>query len=161
MSGLDLIYEDLSLTITRFGPATWPRTVIEFPEISRSFSGTPVERGLSFLPPHVWQITAILSDVSTPTTLSELDILEAIYQRYLEFSGDIRVHDRTRDFKEKTTRTRAVATGGTVKTVGTTLTYPAQFNARFSEGLEPGRRTKKGTEVDCTFQLTETTVVSA
>lgn len=157
-SGLVLTYAGLTATLTRFSGASWPRRRIETPELSRTVYGTPIERSTSYEPPHLWQISALVSDTrATAGAFSDADVLEAMYNRWLVASGDLVLHDYTRDYSEAAPRTRALATGGTVVTVGTTVRYPAQFNVRFSGELTLERQTSTGTMVVATFQLLETT----
>lgn len=160
-SGLTLIYAPLTVSLTRFSDSTWPRRRIETPEISRTAWGTPNERGTSYEPPHLWQVSALVSDVrATVADFSVADQLEAMYNRWQVTGGDIVLHDYTRDISEAV-QTRALATGGTVRTLGTspnqTVRYPAQFNVRFSGELTLERRTSTGSELLATFQLVETT----
>jgi hypothetical protein len=158
MSGLTLTYQGLSVAFTRFDGASWPRKRIDTPEISRTAYGTPIQRGTSFEPPHLWQISALVSDVrSSPTVFSDADNLEAMFNLWQIASGDLVLHDYSRDYSELAPRTRALATGGTVATVGTVVRYPAQFNVRFSGDLTLERQTSKGTMIKATFQLVETT----
>ena len=158
MSGLVLSYAGLTASLTRFSGASWPRRRIETPELSRTAWGTPVERGTSYESPHLWQVSALVSDVrATVGSFSDADTLEAMYNRWLVASGDIVLHDYTRDYSEVSPRTRALAAGGTAVTVGTTVRYPAQFNVRFSGELTLERQTSTGMMVLVNFQLIETT----
>lgn len=158
MSGLVLSYAGLTATLTRFSGASWPRRRIETPELSRTAWGTPVERGTSYEAPHIWQVSALVSDIrDTAGSFSEADTLEAMYNRWLVASGDIVMHDYTRDYSEASPRTRALAAGGVAVTVGTTVRYPAQFNVRFSGELTLERQTSTGMMVLANFQLIETT----
>jgi hypothetical protein len=158
MSGLVLSYAGLTVSLTRFSGASWPRRRIETPEISRTAYGTPVERGTSYEAPHIWQVSALVSDVRATTgSFSDADTLEAMYNRWLVASGDLVLHDYTRDYSEASPRTRALAAGGVAVTVGTTVRYPAQFNVRFSGELTLERQTSTGTMVLANFQLIETT----
>jgi hypothetical protein len=157
MSGLVLTYAGLTLTLTRFSGASWPRRRIETPEISRTAWGTPVERSTAYEAPHIWQVSALVSDArATTESFSDADTLEAMYNRWLVASGDLVLHDYTRDYSEASPRTRALATGGTAVTVGTTVRYPAQFNVRFSSELTLEIQTSSG-DVLAGFQLIETT----
>lgn len=158
MSGLVLSYAGLTVALTRFSGASWPRRRIETPELSRTAYGTPIERGTSYEPPHLWQVAALVSDArDTASSFSDADVLEAMYNRWLVASGDLVLHDYTRDYSEVSPRTRALATGGTAVTVGTTVRYPAQFNVRFSGELTLERQTSRGNMVLASFQLLETT----
>jgi hypothetical protein len=158
MSGLVLTYAGLTSTLTRFSGASWPRRRIETPELSRTAWGTPVERGTSYEAPHLWQVSALVNDARATTgSFSDADTLEAMYNRWLVASGDLVLHDYTRDYSEASPRTRALATGGVAVTVGTTVRYPAQFNVRFSGELTLERQTSTGTMVLANFQLIETT----
>ncbi len=156
-SGLVLSYAGLTVSLTRFSGASWPRRRIETPEISRTAWGTPIERGTAYEPPHIWQVSALVSDVSGVGAFSDADTLEAMYNRWLVASGDLVLHDYTRDYSEATPRTRALAAGGVAVTVGSTVRYPAQFNVRFSGELTLERQTSTGTMVLASFQLLETT----
>ena len=143
--------------MTRFSGASWPRRRIETPEITRTAWGTPQERGTSYEPPHLWQVAALVSDLRAPGTFSEADTLEAMYSRWLVASGDLVLHDYTRDYSEAAPRTRQLAAGRTATTVGTTVRYAAQFNVRFSGELTLERQDSTGTMVLASFQLIETT----
>lgn len=158
MSGLVLSYAGLTVALTRFSDASWPRRRIETPELSRTAYGTPMVRGTSYEPPHLWQVAALVSDTrATAGAFSDADTLEAMYNRWLIAGGDVVLHDYTRDYSEASPRTRALAAGGTAVTVGTTVRYPAQFNAQFSGELTLERQTSTGTMVVASFQLLETT----
>ena len=156
-SGLVLSYAGLTVSLTRFSGASWPRRRIETPELSRTAWGTPIERGTSYEAPHIWQVSALVSDVrASASAFSDADTLEAIYNRWLVASGDLVLHDYTRDYSEVSPQTRALAAGGVAVTVGTTVRYPAQFNVRFSGELTLEIQTSSG-DVLAGFQLIETT----
>jgi hypothetical protein len=158
MSGLVLSYAGLTVALTRFSDASWPRRRIETPELSRTAYGTPMVRGTSYEPPHLWQVAALVSDTrATAGAFSDADTLEAMYNRWLIAGGDVVLHDYTRDYSEASPRTRALASGGAAVTVGTTVRYPAQFNVQFSGELTLERQTSTGTMVVASFQLLETT----
>ena len=157
-TGLVISYAGLTVALTRFSGASWPRRRIETPEISRTAWGTPIERSTAYEPPHLWQVAALVSDTrATSGAFSDADTLEAMYNRWLVTSGDLVLHDYTRDYSEASPRTRALAAGGTVVTVSSTVRYPAQFNVRFSGELTLERQTSMGTMVLASFQLLETT----
>jgi hypothetical protein len=158
MPGLTLTYQGLSISLTRFDGTSWPRTRIDTPELSRTAYNTPIERGTSYEPPHIWQVSALVSDArATASDFSDMDTLEAMFNTWQIAGGDLVLHDYTRDFSEAAPQTRALATGGTVRTSGTIVRYPAQFNVRFSGDLKIDRQTSTGTMVKATFQLVETT----
>jgi hypothetical protein len=158
MPGLTLTYGGLTVTLTRFSDASWPRRRIETPELSRTAYGTPVSRGTAYEPPHLWQIAAKVSDVrASAGVFSDLDNLESLFNRWQLLGGDIVLHDYTRDYSEPTPRTRAIASGGAAVTVGSMVRYPAQFNVRFSGELTLEIQSSQGSEVLATFQLIETT----
>ena len=160
MSGLTLVYAGITVSLTRFSEASWPRRRIETPELSRTAWGTPNERGTSYEPPHLWQVSAKVSDVrANPSAFSQADNLEAIYNRWQLTGGDITLHDYTRDYSEPSPRTRALATGGVVVTVAGTVRYPAQFRVRFAGELGLAVQSSAGSEILATFQLLETTKV--
>ena len=162
MSGLTLVYAGITVSLTRFSEASWPRRRIETPELSRTAYGTPVERGTAFEPPHLWQVSTAVSDRrETAASFSDLDNLEGIYNRWQIIGGDIILHDYSRDFSEPSPRTRALATGGVVVTVAGTVRYPAQFRVRFQGELGLTRQTSTGASVLATFQLLETTKILA
>jgi hypothetical protein len=158
MPGLTLTYQGLSVSITRFDGATWPRTRIDTPELSRTAYNTPIERGTSYEPPHIWQVTALISDArESPTAFSPADNLEAMFNLWQVTGGDLVLHDYTRDYSEIAPRSRALASGGVVAASAGLVRYPAQFNVRFSGDLRMERQTSTGTMVKVTFQLIETT----
>ena len=160
MSGLTLVYAGITVSLTRFSEASWPRRRIETPELSRTAYGTPNERGTAYEAPHLWQVSAKVSDVRpTAADFSQADNLEAIYNRWQTIGGDIVLHDYTRDYSEPSPRTRALATGGTVVTVAGTVRYPAQFRVRFAGELGLAVQSSAGSEILATFQLLETTKV--
>jgi hypothetical protein len=102
-------------------------------------------------------VSALVSDVrASASAFSDADTLEAIYNRWLVASGDLVLHDYTRDYSEVSPQTRALAAGGVAVTVGTTVRYPAQFNVRFSGELTLEIQTSSG-DVLAGFQLIETT----
>lgn len=163
---LTLAYGTITVTLSRFAEASWPRRRIEIAEISRTAFGTPNERGTSYEPPHLWQVSALVSDFrALVTDFSDADRLEAIYNRAQLVGGDITLSDYTRDYSEPAPRTRALAAGGAAKTLGTTpnqmVRYPAVFNVRFAGELVLERQTSTGLSVLATFQLVETTKVVA
>ena len=160
MSGLTLQYAGITVSLTRFSEASWPRRRIETPELSRTAWGTPNERGTAYEVPHLWQVSANVSDVrANPSAFSQADNLEAIYNRWQLTGGDIILHDYTRDYSEPSPRTRALATGGAVVTVAGTVRYPAQFRVRFAGELGLAVQSSAGSEILATFQLLETTKV--
>ena len=162
MSGLTLVYAGITVSLTRFSEASWPRRRIETPELSRTAWGTPNERGTAYEAPHLWQVSAAVSDRrETAASFSDLDNLEGIYNRWQLTGGDIILHDYTRDYSEPSPRTRALATGGVVVTVAGTVRYPAQFRVRFQGELGLTRQTSTGASVLATFQLLETTKILA
>lgn len=162
MPGLTLIYAGITVSLTRFSENTWPRRRIETAELSRTAYGTPTERGTAYEPPYLWQISAKVSDLrATTASFSDLDNLEAIYNRWQLLGGDIVLHDYTRDYSEPSPRTRALATGGAEVTVWGMVRYPAQFNVRFSGELGLAVQSSQGADVLATFQLVETTKVLA
>jgi hypothetical protein len=158
MPGLTLTYQGLTVALTTFDSSSWPRKRIDTPEVSRTAYGTPIERGTSYEPPHIWQISALVSDArSSPTVFSDADNLEAMFNLWQITGGDLVLHDYSRDYSEASPRTRALATGGTEVTVSSVVRYPAQFNVRFSGDLTLELQTSTGTMVKATFQLIETT----
>ena len=162
MSGLTLVYAGITVSLTRFSDSTWPRRRIETPELSRTAWGTPNERGTAYEAPHLWQVSAKVSDVrANPSAFSQADNLEAIYNRWQLTGGDIILHDYTRDYSEPSPRTRALATGGTVVTVAGTVRYPAQFRVRFQGEMGLTRQTSTGASVLATFQMLESTKILA
>ena len=163
---LVLAYGTITVTLSRFSEASWPRRRIETAEISRTAFGTPNERGTSYEPPHLWQVSALVSDFRALTTdFSDADKLQAIYDRFQIVGGDITLSDYTRDYSEPSPQSRTMAAGGAVRTLGTApnqmVRYPAVFNVRFSGELVLERQTSTGLSLLATFQLVETTKVVA
>jgi hypothetical protein len=158
-TGLSLSYSSITVALTQFTEANWPRKRLNPPEISRTAFNTPVERGYSFEAPHIWQVSAILSDqVAVGQTFSPADNLVAMYDLWQQVGGDIVLSDYTRDFSEAGTttgdRTRGLASGGSVTNSGNVIRYPATFNVRFAGELNLSG--PNAIEVGVSFQLVET-----
>jgi hypothetical protein len=156
MSGLTLVYGGVTVNLRQFSETNWPRRRIDTPTQERTAFGTPVERGTAFEPPHLWQVSAAVSDRrETAASFSDLDNLEGIYNRWQIIGGDIILHDYSRDFSEPSPRTRPLATGGAAVTVGAMVRYPAQFRVRFQGELTLNRQSSTGLTVLVGFQLIE------
>ena len=153
-TGLILTYRGLSVTIRQLTSNSWPRTRIETPEISRTAYGAATERGYFFEAPHIWAISAVLNDEGAE--LTDAGTLDAIYDLWQQNGGDIVLDDYTRPYREESPRTRELASGGAVITVGDVINYPAKFNVRFQAELS--RAIKNDREVIAEFTLIETTV---
>ena len=162
MSGLTLVYDGITVSLTRFRDRTPPRLPIELNEFSRTAWGAINERGTAYESPHIWQVAAKVSDVrASPSTFSQADFLDALFNASRLNDADILVYDYARNYSEPAPRTRALAPGGTAVTVGGSVRYPAQFNARFNSALTLEMMTSNGSEWLATFQLLETTKILA
>jgi len=162
MSGLTLVYAGITVSLTRFRDKAFVRKAIELDEITRTAWGTPNERGTAYESPHLWQVAAKVSDVrATAGTFSDADRLEAMFNRWRILKGDVIINDYTRDYFEPSPRTRPLAPGGAVVTVGADVRYPAQFRARFNSELTLELLTSTGSELLAIFQLLETTKILA
>lgn len=157
---LSLSYSGITVALTDFTDRNWPRKRLDPPEISRTAYGTPVERGFSFEAPHIWQVSAYLSDqVAAGQTFSPADNLIAMNDLWQQVGGDIVLSDYTRHFSEVGTvtgdRTRGLAVGGAVVTSGGVIRYPATFKVRFAGDMSLS--SPNLTELVASFQLVETT----
>lgn len=152
-SSIILASGSLSLTITRFSNASYPRERIDGPTLSYSAYGSPVREGTWFEPKHIWNIEARLN-------ATERLMLDRLYAYWLlsDPKPAIILSDQTRQFTEPSPRTRALASGATETIADGMTSYFAQFQVEF--GQEP-KYSQDGAFVVASLQLMETVKVPA
>lgn len=150
MSKIVLGIGSYSLTIDKFAsgyPATYPRTAVSWPEIEFSSRGGVSLTGPSYSPKFVWNFSARLS-------VADRTLLQRMFAFWLANRATPWVlEDFTMEISEVAPGTRAIATGTTESTDGTTTLYLAKFNAyptQFPELQELSRA-----EEVITLQFTE------
>ena len=139
---------------------SYEKTIAETGSVEYSLYGTALEEGSLYEPKYVWTIGVYLS-------LTQWQNLQVIYQRCerkrrTQASYNIVLEDFISPYVEDvTSRTRALATGASVTTIGSVaISYPAQFNVRLFEpkAIEGNNRNFKYL---VTFVLKELDTVTA
>lgn len=152
--GLILSIGPYSLSITRFGnyPGKYPRIAPNWVGISQSARGASLRSNTYFRPKHLWSFDCRL-------TIEQFATLQRMMAYYWANRGSWTIHDYTHPFEEVIPRTRALATGATESSDGTTTLYYAQFNAEPTQYIN--REEESLTESVVTLQFTETGATTA
>ncbi len=129
MKGLTIVVGTLSLSIPRFASNKEPRTRINGPGLEYSLSGTPIDTGPFFKPPHLYEF-------DFRATSAEKDTIERQYAFWLESAKPrplIVIHDYIKPVIEAS-QTRRLATGATLNSIASPsgwVKYFAQFSVKY------------------------------
>ena len=144
---LSLSYQSITVNLSRFADANFPRERLEPLTAGQSRNGASLLNGPSYESKHIWNVSAIVppADAALAQDISDL---------YQLLAGNVVVSDGIRPYTEPTPRTRPLVATTTATTIGSRVRYFAQFNALISGVTVNKLRLFEETyQVD--FQLTE------
>lgn len=131
---LSLSIDSYTASVFRFiGEGGYSRVPVGGGDVRYSLSGTSLIDGTLYEPKYVWTISTLVT-TEEKAAINALWMRSERKRRQLQDSS-ILLHDSIEPFVEDaTTRSRALATGGSVVTLDTGgISYPAQFKVRITE----------------------------